>query len=358
VTKKSRYALVALSAVLIIGLGVSLVGYLVLRSSRSGVPVGVPDEVRYVPANAALVAYANVRGVMNSELRKALLPAAGTGPRQGRHMMNDFAGIDVEKQVDHVLAYVESTESSPQRAADAQNAPGTPGAPESAEVAAAPTPPRGMMFVRGSFEQGRVEQSIRDHGGIIEDYHGHHISVKREGSDEMAIGFVRPDLIAIGQADLVRRALVAQDSSKNLTSNTELMDFIRTASGSTAWVVGHFDAVSRGMKLPTAVTRQVPPIRLFSAKADVNGGLKATIAAETDDEATAQQLRDVVRGFLALGRLQGGSNPEFESALKSIQLSGTNKTVQLSFSVSPETMRSLAPERRRMSPESAPPTVK
>jgi hypothetical protein len=353
-TKKSRYALVALSAVLILGLGVSLVGYLVARASRADVPVGVPDEVRYVPANAALVAYANVRGVMNSELRKALMPAVETGSRQGRHMMNDFAGIDVEKQVDHVLAYVEPTESSPQRAPAAQNAPRAPSAPKSAEVPEAAKPPHGMMFVQGNFDQGRIEQFIRDRGGAIEDYQGHHISVKRHGSDEMAVGFVRPDLIAIGQPDLVRRALVAKDSSQNLTSNAELMDFIRSASGSTAWVVGHFDAVSRGMKLPTAVRQQVPPVRLLSAKADVNGGVKATIAAETVDEAAAQQIREMVQGFVALARLQAGRNPEFERALKTVQLSGTNKTVQLSFAVSPDTMRAIAPEHRRMSPESAP----
>ena len=51
----------------------------------------------------------------------------------------------------------------------------------------------------------------------------------------------------------------------------------------------------------------MPPVRLVSAKADVNGGVKATIRAETGDQAAAEQLRDVVRGFLALARLQGGS---------------------------------------------------
>ncbi len=44
---------------------------------------------------------------MNSELRRALMPTIEMGSRKGRQMMNDFAGIDLERQVDHVLGYVE-----------------------------------------------------------------------------------------------------------------------------------------------------------------------------------------------------------------------------------------------------------
>ena len=45
--------------------------------------------------------------VMNSELRRALMPSIDPESRKGRQMMNDFAGVDVEKQVNRVVAYVE-----------------------------------------------------------------------------------------------------------------------------------------------------------------------------------------------------------------------------------------------------------
>ena len=57
-------------AILAIGLGTGLV------ASYMGLPVSVfssaagPDELQYVPADAAVVAYANVRDVMNSEFRQ------------------------------------------------------------------------------------------------------------------------------------------------------------------------------------------------------------------------------------------------------------------------------------------------
>ena len=162
-------------------------------------------------------------------------------------------------------------------------------------------------------------------------------------------GWQGPNLIAIGQADLVRRAIDRiRDGSRDaqdITSNAEMMNLIRDTAGSTAWVVGQFDAVTRRMRLPSEVTGQVPPVRLVSVKANINGGMKATIRAETGDQAAADQLRDVVRGFISLARLQASGKPGFETTLKSIELSGTNKTVQMSFAMAPDTLRMIAPRR-------------
>ena len=60
----------------------------------------------------------------------------------------------------------------------------------------------------------------------------------------------------------------------------------------------------------SAIAGQVPPIRLVAVKANINGGIKAVIRAEAGDEAAANQLRDVVRGFISLGRLQAGGKQE------------------------------------------------
>ena len=124
-----------------------------------------------------------------------------------------------------------------------------------------------------------------------------------------------------------------------------MMTLIRDNAGSTAWVVGQFDEISRRMRLPSAMAGQVPPIRLVAVKANINGGVKAAIRAEAGDKAAANQLRDVVRGFISLGRLQAGGKQELENLLKSIELSGTDTTVRLSFAVSPETLRVIAPHR-------------
>jgi hypothetical protein len=329
-TKKTRYFLFGSIGVLLVGLAGGLIAY-VAYTRGPLLPQGVPAEVRYVPANAEVVAFADVRAIMSSELRRELMPVIESGSRKGREMMNDFAGVDLEKQVHHVVAYVE-----PHPAPDPQDA-------------QRPAVPKALMLVQGSFDEARIEQFVRERGGAVEDYKGRKIFGHREDGHDVAVGLAGPGLIAIGQADLVRhamdRASGASGQAQDITTNADMMNLIRDSAGSTAWVVGQFDAVRRRMRLPSAVDGQVPPVRLMSVKANVNGGVRATIRAETGDKAAADQLRDVVRGFISLARLQGGGTPAFDSALKSIELSGTDKTVQMSFAVAPETLRMLVPRR-------------
>jgi hypothetical protein len=57
------------------------------------------------------------------------------------------------------------------------------------------------------------------------------------------------------------------------------------------------------------------------------------VRAEARDDAAAQNLREVIRGFMALARLQAGQRAEVAEMLNSLQLSGEGKSVQLGFSV-------------------------
>jgi hypothetical protein len=328
-TKKTRTFVLVAAAVLFTGLAGGLVAYLAY-TRVAGLAAGWPAELRYVPAEAEVVAFANVRAVMDSELRRALVPSIDPESRKGKQMMNDFAGVDLEKQVDHVVMYVE------------------PFIRQSQDVERGGIP-RASLLVNASFDEARIEQFIRERGGAMEEYNGRKLFTHQDGPEQIAVGFVAPNLIAIGQIDLVRRAIdISSGSAKdfhNITTNREMMTLIRDNSGSTAWIAGQFEEISRRMKLPTSLAGQVPPVRLVSVKADINGGAKLAIRAEAGDKAAADQLREVVRAFVSLARLQAGTKPEFEGILKSIELSGTDATVRLSFAVSPETLRVIAPQR-------------
>jgi hypothetical protein len=342
-----------------IGIGVGLVAY--YGTSRAGaVPSGLPDELRYVPATAELVGYVDIHTVMTSDLRRSLEKATAserTGDKR-KGDIHDFAGIDLETQVNHIVGYLEKIEAD----AGPADAP----AAQPAEPRREPQP-RGLLLAQGTFEQAKVEQFIREHGGTMEDYHGKHVAVHRPAADDpdnkdrrahgdMAVGFLQPNLIALGHVDLVRRAIdlsTNPSDTANVTSNAEVMKMARDASGETAWVVGHFDAVSRRVGLPSAMRQQVPPLRMVSAKAHINGGVKATIKAETADQASADQVRDVLRGFITLIRMQAGAKPELQSTLKSLELGGTGSTVQLSFAMTPEIVLTIMPARGHRPPGEA-----
>jgi hypothetical protein len=351
-TTRSRYFLVGSAAVLLFGIGGGLVAYYTLNRAPA-IPAGLPAELRFVPADAGLVAYADVHSVMSSAMRREL-ERLTMGLHRGQQQVHEFAGIDLEKDVNHVVAYIQANDAAHS------------GSPSE-------EPPRALILVQGTFDQAKVEQFLQDHGGSVEDYKGQHVIARQMEARERQLGpqkdqgpgpqnqpvphpieealtFVQPDLIATGPIDLVHRALDSSAGAASLSTNTELMRLIRDASSGNAWVVGSFDAVSSRMRLPANVRQQVPPLRLVSVSAHIDGGVKATIKAETADKAAADQLRDVVRGAISFVRLQAGSKPELQETFKSIELGGSGTNVQLSFQLTAEAIRALTPQRPAQEP--------
>ena len=84
-----------------------------------------------------------------------------------------------------------------------------------------------------------------------------------------------------------------------------MMKLVRSLDDGNAWAVGRFDALSSHARLPEDVASQLPAITWFSASGHVNGGIRGVVRAETRDDEAANNLRDVVRGFLALGEAAG-----------------------------------------------------
>jgi hypothetical protein len=119
-------------------------------------------------------------------------------------------------------------------------------------------------------------------------------------------------------------------------SNNELMRLVADLDNSNAWAVGRFDALATRAKLPSEVQAQLPPLSWFSAAGHINGGVSGVFKAEALDEAAAQNLRDVLRGFLAMAKLQAGSRPGMQQMVDSLQLSGDGKVVAMSFTIPSE----------------------
>jgi hypothetical protein len=65
----------------------------------------------------------------------------------------------------------------------------------------------------------------------------------------------------------------------------------------------------------------------------VTDGFKGVLRAETRDDEAAKNLREVVRGFVALARLQAGANTPLQAMMQSLEIGGDQRTVALTFSV-------------------------
>jgi hypothetical protein len=324
--KRTRLFLAVASGILVVGLGTGLVAaYVAGFQNLTIIGRDGPAELAYVPADARVLAYAEVREVMDSEVRRRL-SVLQPGTNTGAEHFKAQTGIDLETDIDYLVAAI----SEP----------------------AAGEPP--LVLARGRFDEVRIEGLLRDQGGIVEDYQGSRLLVQND--EKFAVVFLEPGLVALGGATAVRRSIDTKAAgSGSVNDNDEVMRLVRDIDDGDTWVVARFDAVTGATRLPAEVASQLPPINWFSARGSVGAGIDGQLRVETRDDASAQNLQEVIRGFMALGRLQSGQHPEVAELLNSVQLSNVGKTVSLSFSLPPEMIDALgALHAERSRPRPAP----
>jgi hypothetical protein len=328
-TKRTRLFVAVAVGILIVGLGTGLVASYVANQNVLVIGADGPDELAYVPADARMVAFADVRQIMDSDLRQKVMQFHG---RDGAHAdgsneFRDQTGIDIERDVDQVIASMAGDQ-----------------APDSG-------PP--LVLARGRFDQGRIEALAQQKGAAIQDYKGIRVMAVENG--QLAVAFVEPGLAAFGSTAAVHRAIDTKMSGNDVRGNADLMRLLRQSDDGNAWAVARFDALTASGRLPDDVAAQLPAITWFSASGYVNGGIRGTLRAETRDEVAAQDLRQVLQGFVALARMQTRQRPEFADLLNSFQLGGDGNTVSLGFSVPSELIDAIgAMTARRPQPPAVP----
>ena len=149
------------------------------------------------------------------------------------------------------------------------------------------------------------------------------------------LAFLEPGLVAIGSEQAIKSSIDAQLTAHSITSNNDMMELIADIdAGNNAWAVGRFDVLTQNAHLPSEIASKLPAIKTFSAMTHIDGGINGTLRAETRDDQSAENLRQVFQGLMALGRMQ--NDPKATALLNSLQLSGSGHTVKLSFSVPSE----------------------
>lgn len=315
-TNRTRYFLGGSMLIVVLSLCTGLVAYyngdLPLFHTRVG-----PSELAYVSADATGVAYANVREIMNSEFRQRLPQALATG--EGKNEFFNETGIDIEHDINTVVA-----------ASGAGN--GTDS---------------GVILIRGLFDEGRIETLVRQHEGTVEEYKGKRLLLVHPdgagnvpGVSTLCLTFPETGLAVLGNQAAVKQAIDVKASGHSVTANAELMKYVGQLDGAqnTAWVVGGLDALTKNANVPQQVKDQLPGVQWFALSVHINGGVNGLVQVQARDPKAADDLRAVVNGALAAGRLVGGQDVKFTALMNSLQLKGTGNDVELAFSVPPEVL--------------------
>jgi hypothetical protein len=332
-TKRTRYFLTGSAAILATGVCTGLIAYYGGGFQALVASTG-PMELAYVPADAAVVAYADVRSIMDSDLRQRFKQAVPMG-EEGQQEFFEHTGIKLDQDVDYVVAAM------------------TPGG--SFEKS-------GILVARGRFDTVKLEGLAREHGAEVQEYRGKRLLVLNHAAYHAdtdpsaeprpvttqktgALAFLETGLVGIGDLDGVKRAIDAQLSAQSITSNSEMMELVRDiVQANNAWAVGRFDVIASHTKLPEQISRQMPPVKWFAAAGHINGGVSAQLRAEANDDQAGENLRGVINGVISLARLQGQKDPKLSPLVDSLQLSGSGKSVQVSFTIPAEIFELMAPK--------------
>ena len=309
---QTRYFVLGAGGLLVVGLLTGLFAYVNRGAALLAVSVTGPIELAYVPSNASIVAYANVREVMLSEFRERIRQIMPDDV--GQTELEEQLGLNIERDIDHVVAFL---------------APG----PDAGR-------PAGLVLFRGRFDTTRLEAAARESGATVSEYADTHIvSIDTGDVGALAMAFMEPGLVAVGDLGTVQQAVDRGSAGADIESNERMMALLeRVDSGSNAWAVGRFGDLSLLGFLPDDVSVQLPAVTGFAVSGRVNGGLSGSVSIEGRDDEAGQNLRDVLRGFLAIAQMQTTGRPELEAMLGSLQMSGAGTVATLAFRLPSEAL--------------------
>ena len=102
-TKRTQRFVFLGVAILVVGLGTGLVASYVGLPNLGIIGSDGPAELAYVPADATVVAFADVREVMDSQLRQKLLKISPEADH-GADSFQAETGINMQTDVDRIVA--------------------------------------------------------------------------------------------------------------------------------------------------------------------------------------------------------------------------------------------------------------
>lgn len=305
-TTKTRYFVIASLLVLTVGLGTGLVAY--YSGSVAVADAAAPDEIKFLPADAAVVAYAEVAEIMASPMRQKVRELMPMKP-DGQQEFQNQTGINIETDIDRIVAaFVPSRSTTPA------------------------SHPSAIVVARGRFDAVRIESLMREHGARVEIYKDQRMIVAPDDRSEgISVAFLEPGLVAVGSPALIKSSIDLKSGGASVLTNDDLMSRVSELRGGNAWAVGRFDALTQSPMFPQGVSQQMPSVAWVSATATIDSGVHGSVRAEARDEESANGLRDIIRGIVALARLQMSGQSNLQAFFQTLQLGGSGKNVTLAF---------------------------
>jgi hypothetical protein len=186
-----------------------------------------------------------------------------------------------------------------------------------------------VAIIQARYDRVKAEQSMTDKGVQPETYLGHNIfplDVQKGPNYRTGEVTFLDGLIVLGQGDVVKKSLDQMQIPGSAPLRSDLMAAIQTIdAGSQVWAVGDFsigDLSAAGIRGPAPVMDMFKSLQSGTYQMHVDSGVHARATANFADTDSAQNLRDLANGALAVAKLQvAKQQPDMMHVLDGIQVS-------------------------------------
>jgi hypothetical protein len=324
--KRSRLVVIAAGSVVGLGLALAL-GALVLDPARAAVGP-LPPEGLVLPADTRFVVGIDVHRFVQSPFYKKF--ASQGGRPQAFTELERKTGFNPERDVDQVLIA---------------------GRPDKGQEA-------GLVIVRGRFDRYQLSQAIESEGRKVttKKHEGNPLYLFGEGQKgASALAFLGhdDDLLVMGSQTAVEAAVSSHfQGATPLKQNTALTALLeRVKPGSTFWMVGDQSLLSQ---MPSAVPApggsggaqlQLPALKALMVTGELEPVVTLDVTGDAADAASASQLADIVRGFVALATLQAAQKPELKGLQNAVNVTTDQASVRVSARIPYEVLEAMQPKK-------------
>ncbi len=311
------------SGVVLAGVLVGAVAYFDARGASAQTGSGGPS-LAFVPRGASLIGFVDLKSVASSPLAESWSEATREQtPFAALDELEESTGIDALNDIDSLTLAL---------------------GPDSGKLE------RWGIAVKGVFDRDRLVEKISAHEGEVETsiHAGTDLYLIRGGSKTTAMAQPDDSTLLIGDASYVREMLDSGTGAKP------------SAAGSLeAWGYGDFrgDAFWFAGTPPEAVQGLVgrgsanESLRSFAVTGRLDADLVLRARGQAVDSKKAQELADVLRGLIALGRLQQDSSPRGAAlgrVMESVSVQLADRLIDVNLTVPYDSIRELLESRGKV----------
>jgi hypothetical protein len=199
----------------------------------------------------------------------------------------------------------------------------------------------GLVIVQGRFDKLKVEQLLKDNGKRPEAYLGQ--ALYRDGNNALVFF---DGVVLAGHSNAVKKAVEHMQLPGSPPLRSELNATMQTIeAGSQIWAAGDVsinDLRAVGVPSPAPAAEVLKSLRSGTYQMRVDTGIQALATGNFADAESARNIADLVRGVLAVAKLQAAKQqPDMVQLLDGIQVDYSGSTLTVRIVESGEQLKKL-----------------